>query len=245
MALNEGERQASRPIIFAKMPGGEEEVRTGYREGVSGSADRPNETAAPGRGPSAALRTGFAWRLEYTLLIGVALLLTLFALAFFYFSSDISNLKSYGYVGLFLINVIGAASILLPSPAAASVFGGGALLSDFMGVPAFIWVGAIAGLGEAVGEFSGYAAGYGGRIVVENRAEYKRIHRWMDSHGTITMFLMSTVPNPLFDIVGLAAGAVQMPMKRFFAAVLAGKVIKDTWMAAAGAGGVAVLSHLV
>jgi membrane protein DedA with SNARE-associated domain len=187
---------------------------------------------------------GFPWRLEYTLLIGVALLLTAFAFGFFYFSQDISNLKSYGYVGLFLINVIGAASILLPSPAAASVFGGGALLEDFLGVPAFLWVGVIAGLGESLGEFSGYAAGYGGRIMVENRPEYKRIHRWMDRHGTTTMFLMSTFPNPLFDIAGLAAGAVQMPLKNFFFAVLAGKVIKDTWMAAAGAGGVVLFERL-
>lgn len=187
---------------------------------------------------------GFPWRLEYTLLIGVALLLTAFAIGFFYFSTDISNLRSYGYVGLFLINVIGAASILLPSPAAASVFGGGALLQDFVGVPAFLWVGAIAGLGEAIGEFSGYAAGYGGRLIVENRPEYQRINRWMGRHGTITMFLMSTVPNPLFDLAGLAAGAARMPMGRFFLAVLAGKVIKDTWMAAAGAGGAAVFALL-
>jgi hypothetical protein len=35
-----------------------------------------------------------------------------------------------------------------------------------------------------------------------------------------------------------------MPMRRFFFAVLAGKVIKDTWMAAAGAGGVAIFTYL-
>lgn len=233
MALTAGERQASRLILFARMLGGED--KTGMTVG-EGAVKQPNG-AAPKR--------GFTWRLEYTLLIAVALLLTFFALAFFYFSTDISNLKSYGYVGLFLVNVIGAASILLPSPAAASVFGAGALLEDFLGIPAFIWVGLVAGLGEAVGEFSGYAAGYGGRIVVEKRPEYERMHRWMDSHGTITMFLMSTIPNPLFDVAGLAAGAVQMPMKRFFVAVLAGKVIKDTWMAAAGAGGVAVFAHFV
>ena len=218
------------------MAGGDHGRATTGHEGPSAVLDRDEAPAA--------IRNGFAWRLEYTVLIGVALLLTAFALAFFYFSTDISNLKSYGYVGLFLINVIGAASILLPSPAAASVFGGGALLQNFLGVPAFVWVGMIAGLGEAVGEFSGYAAGYGGRLMVENRTEYKRIHRWMDAHGTITMFLMSTVPNPLFDVAGLAAGAVQMPMKRFFLAVLAGKVIKDTWMAAVGAGGVAIFTHL-
>jgi uncharacterized membrane protein YdjX (TVP38/TMEM64 family) len=200
---------------------------------------KEREQAAPAAAPR-----GFTWRLEYTLLIGVALLLTAFAVAFFYLNSDISNLKSYGYIGLFFINLIGAASILLPSPAAASVLGGGALLDDFLGVPAFVWVGIVAGLGESIGEFSGYAAGYGGRIVVENRPEYQRIHSWMDRRGTITMFLMSTIPNPFFDVAGLAAGAVEMPVRNFFAAVLSGKLIKNWWMAAAGAGGFELLSRL-
>src|SRR3990170_7370639 len=171
----------------------------------------------PERRTDAVERAGrFAWRLEYTLLLGVAFLMTVFAIGFFYFGSDISNLRTYGYAGLFLINLIGAASILLPSPAAASVIGGGALLENFLGVPVFVWVGIVAGLGEALGEFSGYAAGYGGRFILENRPEYPRIHGWMERNGTLTMFLMSTVPNPLFDVAGLAAGAVRMPMGRFF-----------------------------
>ena len=37
------------------------------------------------------------WRLEYTLLVGVALLMTAFAVAFFYFGADTSNLKAWGY----------------------------------------------------------------------------------------------------------------------------------------------------
>jgi len=187
----------------------------------------------------------FAWRLEYTLLVGVALLLTLFAIGFFYFSTDISNLKSYGYFGLFLINVIGAASILLPSPAAASVLGGGAFLQPFLGVPAWVWVGLVAGLGEAIGEFSGYAAGYGGRSLVEQRPSYVRISRWMERRGTVTMFLMSTIPNPLFDVAGLAAGAVRMPMGRFFGAVLAGKVIKDMWLAGLASAGVTIFTGML
>ena len=187
----------------------------------------------------------FAWRLEYTLLIGVSLLMTVFALAFFYFGADTSNLKSWGYAGVFLINVVGSASILLPSPAVASVFGGGALLDDLLGVPAFIWVGLIAGLGEALGEFSGYAAGYGGRIVFENRPEYERIHRWMERHGMLSMFLLSIFPNPLFDLAGVAAGAVRMPIRSFFLAVLSGKVIKDTYLAAIGGLGVDVIVRLV
>lgn len=187
----------------------------------------------------------FAWRLEYTLLIGVTLMLGCFAIAFFYFSSNVSDLRSYGYAGLFLINLIGAASILLPSPAGASVVGAGAFLEPFLGVPVFVWVGLVAGLAEAIGEFSGYAAGYGGRFIVENRPEYPRIRGWMERNGALTMFLMSIIPNPLFDVAGLAAGAVRMPMLRFFFAVLAGKTIKNAWMAALGGLGVSVIARLV
>ena len=186
----------------------------------------------------------FRWRLEYTLLVGVAFMLTLFAIGFFYFSTDVSNLRSYGYFGVFIINVVGAASILLPSPAAASVLGGGALLDDFLGVPAWFWVGIVAGFGEAIGEFSGYAAGYGGRVFIENQPSYARVRRWMERRGALTLFLMSTVPNPAFDIVGLAAGAVQMPMRRFFFSVLAGKIIKDMWLAGLASAGVTVFSNL-
>lgn len=183
-------------------------------------------------------------RLEYVLLVGVGLLMTAFALGFFYFGADTSNLKSWGYAGVFLINLVGSASILLPSPAVASVFGGGALLDDLLGLPAFIWVGLIAGLGEALGEFSGYAAGYGGRIVFENRPEYKRVHGWMERHGAATMFLLSIFPNPLFDIAGVAAGAVKMPIRRFFLAVLSGKIIKDLYLAAVGGLGATILTDL-
>jgi membrane protein DedA with SNARE-associated domain len=190
-------------------------------------------------------RRGLVWRLEYTLLVGVALLMTAFAVAFFYFGADTSNLKAWGYAGVFLINLVGSASILLPSPAVASVFGGGALLEDFLGVPAFLWVGLVAGLGEALGEFSGYAAGYGGRIVFENRPEYERVHGWMERHGTVSMFLLSLFPNPLFDVAGVAAGAVKMPLRRFFTAVLAGKVIKDIYLAAVGGLGADILARLL
>jgi len=188
---------------------------------------------------------GFVWRFEYTLLIGVLTLLTTFAIGFFYFSANIESLKSYGYAGLFLINIIGAASILLPSPAGATVVGGGALLEDFLGVPAFVWVGLVAGLGEAIGEFSGYAAGYGGRFIIQEKPAYARIHDWMVKRGVITMFLMSTFPNPLFDVAGLAAGAVQMPMRSFFVSVLGGKVIKNTWLGAAGGFGVGLFAKIL
>ncbi len=203
---------------------------------------RPEEKAQPERPPQ---ERRLIWRLEYTLLVGFAALMTAFALAFFFFGADTSNLRSWGYAGVFLINLIGAASILLPSPAGASVLGGGAVLQDFLGVPAFIWVGLVAGFAESFGEFSGYAAGYGGRIVFENRPEYARVRGWMERHGTITMFLLSSFPNPLFDVAGVAAGAVEMPIRRFYPAILSGKLIKDTYLAALGGLGAVLFTDII
>src|SRR3990172_2904042 len=150
------------------------------REGIRTMTRREDESPPPPE------RRGPLWRLEYTLLVGIALLMTAFAIAFFYFGADTSNLKSWGY-----------------------------------------------------------AAGYGGRIVFENRPEYERVHRWMERHGTLSMFLLSTFPNPLFDLAGVAAGAVKMPIKRFFPAVLCGKVIKDTYLAAVGGLGATIFAHLL
>jgi membrane protein YqaA with SNARE-associated domain len=48
------------------------------------------------------------------------------------------------------------------------------------------------------------------------------------------MFVFSAIPNPVFDVVGVAAGAVRMPLWRFFFSVLAGKILKDIALAGGG-----------
>ncbi|HXG42869.1 MAG TPA: VTT domain-containing protein [Dehalococcoidia bacterium] len=207
---------------------------------------RPHDVMerAEGAKDTAGLARRRLLRLEYLLLVAIALVVTAFTAAFFYFGGDGDELRRYGYAGLFLVNLLGSASIFMPSPAAASVVGGGAFLHDFLGVPAFFWVGLVAGLGEALGEVTGYLAGYGGRVVVEDHPHYRRLRGWMERNGTATMFLLAVVPNPLFDMGGLVAGAVTMPLPRFFLAVLAGKVIKDWYMAGFGGLGGALLGRL-
>jgi membrane protein YqaA with SNARE-associated domain len=188
----------------------------------------------PEKTTAAARRRWMLLRLEYILLIAVVVIMTVFAFAFFYFQVEVSRLKDYGYAGVFVVNFIGAASMFLPTPAAASVVGGGAILNSYLGIPTFVLVGVVAGVAEALGEFTGYAAGYGGRIMIQQRPEYQWLQRWMERRGVLVMFVMSVIPNPAFDIAGAAAGVVRMPLGRFFLAVLAGKIIKDIYMAAAG-----------
>ena len=57
------------------------------------------------------------------------------------------------------------------------------------------------------------------------------------------MFTMSVLPNPFFDVAGVIAGAVRMPVWKFFIAVLLGKVIKSMYIAGAGALGLTIIER--
>ena len=50
----------------------------------------------------------------------------------------------------------------------------------------------------------------------------------------LTMFLLSSVPNPFVDVAGVAAGAVKMPLATFFLGVLPGKALKNIYLATGG-----------
>ena len=175
-----------------------------------------------------------ARRLEYGLLILVAVLTSTLAFAFFFFDIDLAQLTTYGYAGLFIVALISAASIVLPMPGAAAITGAGAFLDPVLGIPTPIVVGLVAGPAEAIGELTGYAAGYGGSMLFRDRPFYPRVKTWMQRRGILTMFLLSSVPNPAVDVAGVAAGAVRMRLRDFFIGVLLGKVLKNVYLATGG-----------
>lgn len=183
------------------------------------------------------------WRREYTALLLVAFILTVFAFGVYGLGADPSHLERYGYLGVFLIPFIGSASFILPMPGLAVIATGGALLPPVAGVPPWVIVGLLAGLGEALGELTGYAAGYGGRAVLQHRRFMATIERWMHHQGSLVMFTMAAIPNPFFDVAGVIAGAVRMPLWKFFTAVLLGKVLKSIYIAGAGALGFSIFER--
>jgi len=119
-------------------------------------------------------------------------------------------------------------------PGAAAITSAGAFLDPLIGIPTPILVGLVAGPAEAIGELTGYAAGYGGSVLFRERPFYPRVKAWMQRRGILTMFLLSTVPNPLVDVAGVAAGAVRMKLRHFFVGVLFGKIIKNIYLATGG-----------
>ena len=185
------------------------------------------------------------FRLEYAILAGLALLLVGYAAAYFVFHIDFESLKSWGYLGIFFIAMAGSATIVLPTPSTVAIFSGGVLLDPVMGIPAPLMVGLVAGLGDAIGEFSGYGLGYAGTDALRKRRVYQLFTRWMSRRGALTIFLLSTFPNPFFDLVGAAAGAARMGPVRFFLATLGGKTVKDVFLAYGGTFSIALLSDIL
>jgi membrane protein YqaA with SNARE-associated domain len=183
------------------------------------------------------------WRREYTALLAVAFLLSAFAFTVYVLGADPSHLRRYGYLGVFLVPLIGSATFILPMPGLAVIATGGALLDPVLGIPPWILVGILAGLGETLGELTGYAAGYGGRAVLQERRFMPRLEGWMQKQGSVVMFAMSVLPNPFFDVAGVIAGAVRMPIWKFFVAVLLGKIIKSMYIAGAGALGISIIER--
>ena len=138
------------------------------------------------------------------------------------------ELAIYGYPGIFVISFLAYATVLLPAPGVAVVFTMGSIFNP-------LGVALAAGTGAALGELSGYLAGFSGQAVVERVEMYERLTRWMKKNGSLTVFILAAIPNPFFDLAGVAAGSLKMPVLRFFLFCWMGEIIKMGIFAFAGA----------
>ena len=210
--------------------------------GISAAAVYVEDAVATVEADARALRRLPWLRFEYLIFAALLLLFGAYALAYFVFGIDFESLRSWGYLGIFLIAMAGAATIVLPTPSNLAIFGSGALLNPVLGIPAPLLVGVVAGLGDAIGEFSGYGLGFASADIIKRRRIYAVFDRWMKRRGMLTIFLLCTFPNPFFDLAGAAAGASRMPPLRFFTATLGGKIIKDVFLAYGGSFSIGLLT---
>jgi membrane protein YqaA with SNARE-associated domain len=90
----------------------------------------------------------------------------------------------------------------------------GIIIYSSAGLIGPILVGITGGVGAAVGETTGYIAGYSGREIVERRKMFVRIEEGVRKWGTLAIFLFSLVPF-VFDLVGIAAGILRFPFWKF------------------------------
>jgi len=155
-----------------------------------------------------------------------------------YFRDHLQELAGYGYAAVFLVGLVSNATLIFPIPglAVSSLLGG--LFNPWL-------VGLLGGVGQALGELSGYMVGYSGQTLVDRTATYERVGHWMNRHGMLTIFVMAILPNPLFDVGGMVAGAIRFPVGKFLLSCAVGKVIKNIAFALAGSYGIEALWYLL
>jgi len=135
------------------------------------------------------------------------------------------NIESAGYTSIWFLAFIGAALVFLPVSSLAAVCVAATVdLNPFL-------IAVVAASAEAIGELTGYLAGMGGKAVFERNRFYLRFKNLFLRYAALTLFFGSIIPNPLFDIMGVAAGSILYPVRRFLLLVFIGKTIKFTWVA--------------
>jgi uncharacterized membrane protein YdjX (TVP38/TMEM64 family) len=95
-------------------------------------------------------------------------------------------------------------------------------------------VAVTAATGGAIGELTGYLAGYSGQAAVEKAAAFKRVLPTVRRYGGWAVLVLAALPNPLFDLAGIAAGIVKMPLWRFLWFCWLGQLLKMSVVAFAG-----------
>jgi membrane protein YqaA with SNARE-associated domain len=142
-----------------------------------------------------------------------------------------------GLLVLFAISAISNATLILPVP-------GLALTALAATVANPLVVGLVAGAGQTLGEMTGYLAGYSGQSLVDKNPRYARLVGWMRRFGPVTIFVLAVIPNPLFDVAGIIAGALRMPVWLYVVAAGAGKIVKNIAVAYGAATGIEWLTRV-
>ncbi|MCS6772534.1 MAG: VTT domain-containing protein [Thermoflexales bacterium] len=187
-----------------------------------------NESPVPTRAQR--LRTGVWFLLALAISTGVLVLTT-------YHRETLASFGRFGLLGLFVISVLGNATVLIPAPVFVMACAAGPLYG-------FVSSGLVAGAGAALGEMTSYMAGYGGTAILPQGARYQRLHQLMERYGPLAIFILSAVPNPLFDVGGVIAGMLRMPAHWYLAAAFLGKALRLTLIAFVCTRSIPFFSHL-
>jgi membrane protein YqaA with SNARE-associated domain len=126
----------------------------------------------------------------------------------------------YGYLGVFLMSLLGSLSIFFPIPYTVVIFTLGT-------VEAFnpLLIALASGVGSAVGEFSGYLLGLGGRKIISEKSKRKMdfLLRVFGKFGPLAIFLFALTPLP-DDLLFIPLGVMRYNLLKAFIPALIGKL---------------------
>ena len=136
----------------------------------------------------------------------------------------------YSYLGVFVISLLGAMSIFIPIPYTVVIF----ILGGLQAFDPFL-IAVAAGFGSAIGEFSGYLLGLGGRKVIGDK--YKKrmnfLTKLFKKYGSIAIFIFALTPLP-DDLLFIPLGVMRYSLLRAFIPALLGKFLSNLIIAYSG-----------
>jgi membrane protein YqaA with SNARE-associated domain len=146
--------------------------------------------------------------------------------------------QAWGFFGIFVIGFVAGISVPVPISYLLMTFTLGGILN-----PAI--VGVSGGLGAGIGGTLVYLLGRGGRrffpeikaYSVDQEASYKltvRFVNWAQRRGSIVVFVMSAMFNPVFAPMAIAMGALRFRLAKFLLMCVAGNVLKGLLVSYAG-----------
>ena len=136
-------------------------------------------------------------------------------------------LQAYGYVGAFLISVLGSLIPFLPVPYLIPIV----LMSKTLDP---LLLGILAGIGGAIGKLTSYGLGRFGRRLLkeERRRKMTILGRAIGKYGALAVFLFALTPLP-DDIIYIPIGLAGFDLIKFMFANALGKIILS-WIVAYG-----------
>jgi membrane protein YqaA with SNARE-associated domain len=150
----------------------------------------------------------------------------------------VAALGNWGYVGAFLIGLIGNATVILPMPSLLLLFALGVTFNPIL-------IGVVGAAGGTFGELTGYAVGLSGHYMISNHRMLRLARVWMKRWGSLALFIFALVPVLPMDIAGIAAGMVRFKVWKFLVAVFIGKAILYALVTLGSVWGWSFVSHLI
>ncbi len=134
----------------------------------------------------------------------------------------------YGYLGIFLISILGNISIVIPVPFVLVIYAFGSILNPIL-------LGLAGGIGSTMGEFVSYLVGRGGRVVLneKQRTRLDRIEKLVEKHGLLLIFLFALLPLP-DDVILIPLGMMKYDWRKILFGMFFGKTLMCIVVAYAG-----------
>jgi membrane protein YqaA with SNARE-associated domain len=139
-----------------------------------------------------------------------------------------SLVATYGYFGFFVFSIFGNMSVFLPVPYALTIYAFGGSMDPIL-------LGLVCGLGAAIGEFSAYFIGRGGRELLESKYG-KRLDSaklLLQRYGALALFIFAATPLP-DDMLFIVLGLIKFDLKKALIDCFLGKWLMCTTIAYAG-----------